>query len=57
MISPVMKTYHSGGGSVMPGHRFYNGDEIRIHSKYREGGCFRACDKGEFEYVDARSVR
>ena len=23
--SLVMKTYHSGGGSVMPGHRFHNG--------------------------------
>ena len=52
-----MMTYHSGGGSVMPGHQFYNGDEIWIHSKYWEGGCFLAYDKGEFGYVDAQYVR
>ena len=51
-----MMTYHSGGGSVMPGHQFYNGDEIWIHSKYWEGGCFLAYDKGEFGYVDAQYV-
>ena len=53
----VMKTYHSGGGTVMPGHAFYNGDEIWIHGKYWEGGCFLAFDKGEFGYVDAKYVR
>lgn len=53
----VMKTYHSGGGTVMPGHQFYNGNEIWIHSKYWEGGCFLAFDKGEFGYVDARYVK
>ena len=55
--SLVMKTYHSGGGSVMPGHRFHNGDEIWIHSRYWEGGCFLAYDRGEFGYVDAQYVR
>ena len=41
----------------MPGHRFYNGDEIWIHNRYWEGGCFLAYDRGEFGYVDAQYVR
>jgi hypothetical protein len=53
----VMKTTHSGRGSVMPGHYFHNGDTILIHSRYWEGGCFLAFDKGEFGYVDAQYVR
>jgi hypothetical protein len=52
-----MTTTHSGRGSVMPGHYFRNGDTILIHSRYWEGGCFLAFDKGEFGYVDAQYVR
>ena len=52
----VMKTTHSGRGSVMPGHYFHNGDTILIHSRYWEGGCFLAFDKGEYGYVDAKYV-
>lgn len=53
----VMTTTHSGRGSVMPGHYFRNGDTILIHSRYWEGGCFLAFDRGEFGYVDAQYVR
>lgn len=53
----VMMTTHSGQGSVMPGHVFHNGDKILIHSRYWEGGCFLAYDRGEFGYVDAQYVR
>lgn len=55
--SLVMMTRHSGEGAVMPGHQFKNGDTILIHSRYWEGGCFLAFDKGEFGYVDAQYVR
>ena len=53
----VMMTYHGGGGTVMPGHAFYNGDRIWVHNRYWEGGCFLAYDRGEYGYVDARYVR
>ena len=53
----VMKSYHSGGGVVMPGHKFYNGDSIWVHGRYWEVGHFHAYDQGEYGYVDAQYVR
>ena len=44
-------------GAVIPGHRFYNGDEIWVHGRYWEGGCFLAFDDGIYGYVDAQYVR
>ncbi len=52
----VMKSYHGGGGYVMAGHEFYNGDPIWVNNRYWEGGCYLAFDKGEYGYVDARYV-
>lgn len=52
----VMKMQHEVGGTPMPGHVFFNGDPIWIHSRYWEGGHYLAFDEGEFGYVDARYV-
>lgn len=44
-------------GAVIPGHQFYNGDEIWVHNRFWEGGYFLAYHNGTFGFVDAQYVK